>query len=132
MKVLVTGGGGFLGSAIVRMLMAAGHSTRSFSRGEYPHLRATGIDCYRGDIADPQALRLAAQGCDAVIHTAAKAGVWGAAADYRRINVAGTDNVIQTCRELNIARLVHTSSPSVVFSGADEVGIDETTPYAPR
>lgn len=132
MNVLVTGGGGFLGSAIVRMLIAAGHRARSFSRNDYPHLHAAGVETLRGDVADAKALRRAASDCDAVIHTAAKAGVWGAAEDYRRINVQGTDNVIQVCRDLKIGRLVYTSSPSVVFNGNDEDGITETAPYASR
>jgi len=132
MKVLVTGGTGFLGSAIVRMLIGKGHTARSFSRGDYPHLRAAGMDIQRGDLTDMNALRQAASGCDAVIHTAAKAGVWGPAEDYVRTNVQGTRNVIQVCRELQIRRLVYTSSPSVVFSGCDEEGIDESTPYAQR
>lgn len=132
MKVLVTGGTGFLGSAIVRMLRSNGHTTVSFSRGDYPHLRATGIDLQRGDLTDVKALRQAASGCDAVIHTAAKAGVWGPAEDYERTNVQGTRNVIQVCRELQIRRLVYTSSPSVVFMGCNEDGIDESTPYAQR
>lgn len=129
MKVLVTGGGGFLGSAIIQALTASGHSARSFSRGDYPHLRAAGVEVRRGDICDARALRLAADGCDAVIHAAAKAGVWGAADEYQRINVQGTQNVIDVCRELNIERLVYTSSPSVVFAGEDENGIDESVPY---
>ena len=132
MKVLVTGGTGFLGSAIVRMLIAKGHTTRSFSRGDYPHLRAAGMDIQRGDLTDIKALRQAAGGCEAVIHTAAKAGVLGPAEDYERTNVQGTRNVIQVCRELQIRRLVYTSSPSVVCTGGDEDGIDESTPYAQR
>lgn len=132
MKVLVTGGGGFLGSAIIQALVASGHSARSFSRGDYPHLHAAGVEVWRGDICDAQALRLAAEGCEAVIHAAAKAGVWGDASEYQRINVQGTQNVIDVCRELNIERLVYTSSPSVVFAGEDEDGIDESVPYPQR
>jgi nucleoside-diphosphate-sugar epimerase len=130
MKVLVTGGTGFLGSAIVRMLIGKGHTAISFSRGDYPHLHAAGMDIQCGDLTDMKALRQAASGCDAIIHTAAKAGVWGSAEDYERTNVQGTQNVIQVCRELGVRRLVYTSSPSVVFTGGDEDGIDESTPYA--
>jgi len=132
MKVLVTGGTGFLGSAIVRMLIGKGHTAVSFSRGNYSHLCATGMDIQQGDLKDIKALCQAASGCDAVIHTAAKAGVWGPAEDYERTNVQGTQNVIQVCRELQIRRLVYTSSPSVVFTGGDEDGIDESAPYAQR
>jgi nucleoside-diphosphate-sugar epimerase len=90
------------------------------------------MDIQRGDLTDMNALRQSAAGCDAVIHTAAKAGVWGPAENYERTNVQGTRNVIQICRELQVRRLIYTSSPSVVFTGCDEDGIDESTPYAKR
>ncbi len=130
MRVLVTGGAGFLGSAIIRLLLDQGHTPRNFSRGDYPKLHEAAIETYRGDITDLNSLRLAASDCDAVIHTAAKAGVWGAREDYFQTNVQGTHNVITVCREFKIRRLIHTSSPSVVFTGHDEIGIDESTPYA--
>ena len=130
MRVLVTGGGGFLGSAIIRMLAEQGYTPRNFSRGDYCELREAGIETLRGDITDLRSLRLAARDCDAVIHTAAKAGVWGSREDYFRINVQGTRNIISVCRELKIQRLIYTSSPSVVFTGHDEAGINESAPYA--
>jgi nucleoside-diphosphate-sugar epimerase len=64
-----------------------------------------------------------------VFHIAAKAGVWGPADEYQRANVTGTENVIQACREFGIRKLIYTSSPSVVYLGVDEAGIDESTPY---
>ena len=132
MKVLVTGGTGFLGSAIVQMLLGKGHSVVSFSRRGDSKLGKSGNQIQHGDLADLKAVRQAANGCEAVIHTAAKAGVWGPAEEYTRTNVQGTKNIIQVCRELQIPRLVYTSSPSVVFTGHDEDGIDESTPYARR
>lgn len=129
MKVLVTGAGGFLGGAIARALIARGHAVRSFSRGRYPSLDALGVEHARGDLADRDAVRRAAEGCDAIVHTAAKAGVWGDPRDYHRANVLGTENVIAACRAASIARLVYTSTPSVVHQGGDIEGGDESLPY---
>ena len=129
MRALVTGGGGFLGEAIVRRLRARGDEVRSLARGDYPALREIGVDVHRGDIGDSEAVHAAAEGCDVVFHVAAKAGIWGPYEEYHRANVVGTENVIGACRAHGIGKLVHTSSPSVVFDGEDQEGVDETTPY---
>jgi 2-alkyl-3-oxoalkanoate reductase len=132
MRVLVTGGGGFLGSALCRALLARGDAVRSLARGDYPALAALGVETHRGDVADAAAVMKAAAGCDAVCHVAAKAGVWGPFAEYYQANVVGTRNVIDACRKHGVARLVYTSSPSVVYAGGDECGIDESAPYPER
>jgi nucleoside-diphosphate-sugar epimerase len=129
MKALVTGGGGFLGGAIVRSLLARGDSVRSLSRGHYPALQALGVEQVRGDLADPETVQRAVEGCSLVFHVAAKAGIWGPAAEYYRSNVTGTRNVIAACRTCGVERLVFTSSPSVVFNGRDMEGVDESVPY---
>jgi len=129
MKALVTGGGGFLGSAIVRQLRARGDEVVSFSRANYPELAALGVEQRSGDLADQQAVLEAARGCDTVFHVAAKAGVWGSFEDYHRANVIGTENVLAACRAHAIQRLVYTGSPSVVFDGSDVEGGDESLPY---
>ncbi len=132
MRVLVTGGGGFLGSALARQLLARGAQVRSLSRGNYPELARLGIETIRGDICDPMAVAKAVNGCDIVFHTAAKAGIWGSWRDYFRTNVLGTRTLLEACRRLNVPRFVFTSSPSVVFNGGDAAGIDESAPYARR
>jgi nucleoside-diphosphate-sugar epimerase len=71
----------------------------------------------------------AANGCDAVIHAAAKAGVWGPYQEYFKTNVLGTQNVLNACRRRGIAKLVYTSTPSVAFDGTDQNGVDESAPY---
>lgn len=129
MKALVTGGGGFLGKAIVKLLREKGHEVRSFSRKEYPDLTALGVEHCCGNLSDLQAVETAVAGCDMVFHVAAKAGVWGAYQEYYQANVVGTENVIRACRSQAVAKLVYTSSPSVVFDGSDMEGVDESVPY---
>ena len=129
MNALVTGGGGFLGGAIVRMLRQRGDEVTSFSRGEHPQLATLGVRQVRGDLGDPKALERAAEVCDIVFHVAAKAGIWGEYDDFHRANVTGTANVLAACRVHGIRRLVYTSSPSVVFDGNDVSGGDESLPY---
>jgi nucleoside-diphosphate-sugar epimerase len=128
-KALVTGGGGFLGQAVCARLIARGDRVVSLARGDYPALRQMGVEARQGDVADAEAVRAAAQGCDAVFHTAAKAGIWGPYKEYYRTNVIGTRNAIEACRTLGVPRLIHTSSPSVVYHGRDEAGVNESEPY---
>ena len=118
--------------AIVRNLRARGDDVRSFSRGTYPALERLGVESVRGDLADEAAVLRAARGCDIVFHVAAKAGVWGSTESYHRANVVGTDNVLKACSEASIQRLVYTSTPSVTFAGTDQIGVDESAPYAER
>jgi nucleoside-diphosphate-sugar epimerase len=128
-KALVTGGGGFLGSGIVRMLLDKGLTVRSLQRSDNTELKNLGVEIIRGDISDRDTVINAAEGCDVIFHVAAKAGVWGDYDDYYQCNVSGTKNIIDACRTHNIQKLIYTSSPSVVFAGEDEKNINESTPY---
>jgi nucleoside-diphosphate-sugar epimerase len=130
MKALVSGGGGFLGSAIIRRLRERGHRVCSFSRRRYAKLDTLGVTQQQGDLADSIAVSRAASGCDMVFHAAAKTGVGGRYRDYYLANVLGTANVLTACRHHGIARLVYTSSPSVVFDGRDLAGANESIPYS--
>ncbi|MBZ4040634.1 2-alkyl-3-oxoalkanoate reductase [Novilysobacter selenitireducens] len=131
MKILVTGGGGFLGQALCRGLVERGHDVASFNRGHYAELDALDVVQHRGDLADAEAVHAAAAGCDAVFHNAAKAGAWGPYEDYHRANVLGTRNVIAACRAHGIGRLVYTSTPSVTHRATHPVegGTADTVPY---
>ena len=129
MKALVTGGNGFLGTEICRQLRARGDEVVSLSRRDAPHLRDLGVTVEQGDVAELAVVERAARGADVVFHVAAKAGIWGARADFERSNVAGTKAVVEVCLRQGIAKLVHTSSPSVVASGSDLAGVDERVPY---
>ena len=128
--ILVSGGRGFLGGAVVRRLVARGEAVRSLQRQDSPALRELGVDVVRADLADRDAVIQAAKGCDAVIHIAAKTGVWGPYADYYRANVLGTRNVLEACAANDIRRLVYTSTPSVIHAGGDVEGVDERAPLA--
>jgi nucleoside-diphosphate-sugar epimerase len=75
--ILVTGGGGFLGRAIVRRLLQLGLSVRSFSRRRHAELTLLDVEQIRGDLADPEAVLKAVGGGEIVIHTAAKPPPWG-------------------------------------------------------
>ncbi len=127
--ILVTGGGGFIGSALVRALVERGDRVRVLGRRRYPYLPPA-VEQVRGDIADPAVVHQALAGVETVFHVAARAGVWGPRQDFFRTNVQGTANVIRGCLARGVASLVHTSSPSVVFSGRDLEGVDEAQPYA--
>jgi len=129
-KVVVTGGGGFLGRHLVAALLERGASVVSYARGRYPELEAKGATCVRGDLDDRTALGRALDGATVVFHVAAKAGIWGEKREYERVNVAGTENVLAVARAAGVGRLVYTSSPSVCFDGEDHVQAGNDLPYA--
>ncbi len=131
-KVLVTGGGGFLGRAIVKRLLQKGDRVISLSRRFYPELERIGADQVQGDIKDKAVLDKTLADVDTVFHTAAKADIWGKKADFFNTNVTGTENVIKACLKHKVKRLVYTSSPSVVFHGRDMTGVDESVACARR
>jgi nucleoside-diphosphate-sugar epimerase len=128
--ILVTGGGGFVGGAIVKRLIDQGAKVRSLSRQYYPELSAAGVQQIQGDLQDAEIVSTACRGIDTVYHVAAKPGVWGPYDAYYRTNVIGTENIINACKRHQVAKLIYTSTPSVIFNGQDMVGVDESVPYA--
>jgi len=133
MKILVTGGSGFLGRYLVEALLKAGHtSIRIFNRSGCSCFQTPNVEVVRGDLANYTAVNNACKGCDAVFHVAAKAGVWGSYHAYYRPNVIGTENVIKACKTNGIKYLIYTSSPSVVYKGQDLTNADERTSYGTR
>jgi nucleoside-diphosphate-sugar epimerase len=125
---LVTGGTGFLGRRIVERLLWQGRPVSVVARNPAPDLEARGVRFIRADLGDADAIRAACAGARTVFHAAAKVGVWGPYAEYFRANVLGTRAVIAGCREHGVARLVYTSTPSVVYNGRDISGADESLP----
>jgi nucleoside-diphosphate-sugar epimerase len=132
MKVLVTGGSGFLGSALCKGLLAQGHQVISFQRSFSPELEHLGVRQVLGALDDKEKVLEALQAQDAVIHNAAKASAWGSWHDFYQTNVVGTQNIIEGCQQLGIQKLVYTSTPSVVHQGRTAVagGNEQNTPYA--
>jgi len=129
MKVLVTGGVGFLGARIARLLLARGHEVTVCSREATRHRTPDTRHAVDLDLRNADAVSNAIAGQDAVFHVAAKAGVWGKRAEYFGINVTGTRNVLAACQKHGVKKLIYTSTPSVVFSGSLPGGANESAPY---
>jgi nucleoside-diphosphate-sugar epimerase len=128
-KILVTGAGGFLGGYIVKELLKNNYEVHSFSRGSYKQLEKLNVVQHLGSLEKYDDIKSALRGVDAVIHCASKVGMLGNYQDFFQTNVIGTENIIKAMKELNISRLVYTSTPSVVFGKDDLINADETTPY---
>ncbi len=128
-KILITGGGGFVGKEIARQAIEKGLSVSVFGRNHYPELEEMGAVCIKGDIRSSTDLKSACSTMDTVFHVAALAGIWGDWSDYHSINVLGTRNVLESCKTNKVARLVYTSTPSVVFNRENLTGEDETLAY---
>ncbi|HLX36504.1 MAG TPA: hopanoid-associated sugar epimerase [Candidatus Binataceae bacterium] len=110
---LVTGANGFLGSHVVRALLARGDRVRALARLNADISALRGVECaiVRGDVRDIDSLRAAAKGCDEVYHVAADYRLWVVDhAPMYAINVDGTRNVIDAAREARVSRIVHTST----------------------
>lgn len=130
--VAITGGGGFLGKALLRRCLAEGWKVRAVGRSPQPEIDALdGAEFFPLDVSlekNRPALARIFAGTDVVFHTAAKAGIWGKYKDFARANIAGTRNVIDACRDAGTSNLVYTSTPSVAFSGAPIRGGNESLP----
>lgn len=124
-RILVTGATGVVGGAAVRALFTQGHTVVTAQRSELPgELRGLGIEQSRVDIRDQDALTRVMQGCDAVVHAAAKVDVVGPWSDYFDINVAGTRSVLAAAQACGVHRFVYVSSPSVAHAGRPLIGAD--------
>ena len=129
---LVTGGTGFLGRRIVERLLAQHRPVAVAGRNPAPDLEARGVRVIRAPLEEAGAVAAACAGVETVFHVAAKVGVWGRHGDFFRANVLGTRAVIEGCRAHGVLRLVHTSTPSVVYNGRDLAGADESLPLTDR
>lgn len=139
-QVLVTGADGFIGSHLTEALVRQGYKVRAFtlynsfgSLGWLDHSAADvrgKFEVFQGDVRDPNGVRTAMKGCDAVLHLAALIGIpysYHSPDTYVDTNVRGTLNVLQAARDLNVSRLVHTST-SEVYGTARYVPITEQHP----
>lgn len=131
-SALVLGATGFLGSRLVTALKKNRIAVRALARptSDVSPLAAAGIEIVTGDLADEDALARAVAGQSLVFHAAARVGDWGAADEFRRVNVDGTARVIAACRKRRVRRLVHVSSLTVLGLPRDGARVDEETPPA--
>jgi dTDP-glucose 4,6-dehydratase len=140
MKVLVTGADGFIGSHLTEELVRRGHDVRAFvlynSFGSWgwldtvPDEVRARLDVFAGDVRDPNGVRQAVEGCEAVLHLAALIAIpysYHSPDTYVDTNVKGTLNVLQAARALGVRRLIHTST-SEVYGTARFVPITEEHP----
>ncbi len=130
MKVLVTGGTGFLGSHLVDALLGQGHEV--FAMGRNFQGWSCAAKPIRADLRDRAAVMKACSGMDAVFHAGALSAAWGSKEDFFETNVEGTRRVVDGCCAHGVSRLIYVSSPSVVFDGGDQVCITEDAPYPER
>lgn len=142
MKVLVTGAAGFIGSHLSEFLVQKGFEVKAFVR--YNSKNGWGwldesplkenIEVYSGDIRDFDAVKDAMKGIDAVFHLAALIGIpysYISPLAYIKTNIEGTYNILQAARELDIQRIIHTST-SEIYGTAQYVPIDEKHPVNPQ
>ena len=132
MRVLVTGGSSLIGAGVAAALAERGDEVVVQQRSRSDALAALDLRQELGDIRDPDAVRSAAEGCEAIVHLAAKVGVVGQWEDYRSINVDGTRNVLAAARRLGIGQVVHVSSPSVAHGGEPIIGGAAAAPVLGR
>ena len=140
MKVLVTGSDGFIGSSLVEVLVSSGFEVKAFvcynsfnSWGWLDHLDNSilkNIEIFQGDVRDSNGVKEALKGCGAVVHLAALIGIpysYHSPQTYIDTNVVGTLNVLQAAKDLEINKVIHTST-SEVYGTAEYVPIDEKHP----
>lgn len=126
--IAVTGASGHLGVSVCRLLLKNNYKVRALQRKPYKVFSELGIEEFLGDVADKEYMEQALQGVDAVIHCAAKISIDGDKdGEVARINVAGTQCVIDTCVKLNIKNLVHISSIHAFNQGTNQQ-VNATSP----
>ena len=140
MKTLITGADGFIGSHLTEALVRQGHDVRAFvlynsfnSWGWLDHCAQDvqgKFEVFSGDVRDPNGVRTAMKGCDAVLHLAALIAIpysYHSPDTYIDTNIKGTLNIVQAARDLSVAKVVHTST-SEVYGTARFVPITEDHP----
>ena len=134
MRILVTGGTGFLGQHLVQALLERGHQVWMLGRhfASAGGLLAAGASKVQADLRDCASIIDACAQMDAVYHVGALSAPWGRSADFHAINVGGTEHVVAGCVRHGVGRLIVVSSPSVLFNGRDQHLLTDAAPYPAR
>jgi 2-alkyl-3-oxoalkanoate reductase len=122
-KVLVTGATSLLGRATVDLLIARGDDVTVFQRSEFGGPVSDAVSEVLGDINNPDDVAAAVDGQSAIIHLAAKVAAVGQWHDFARVNIEGTEGLLNSARQAGVGRVVHVSSPSVAHGGDALVGV---------
>lgn len=128
----VTGGSGFVGRNLIAMMVAKDWTVKALARSAKAEaaVREAGAQPVKGDLDDLAAMREGMRGCDVVFHSGAKVEDWGVLDDFFRINVQGTQNVIDAAKAAGVKKLVHVSTEAVLVGGPPIINADETWPRA--
>jgi len=130
MKTLLTGATGFVGAAVLRRLVEAGYSVRALVRPNSDRRNLSGVDCetITGDLAEPESLKGAVRGCEAVFHVAADYRLWVVDREkMHRINIRGTVDLLRIAAAAGVSRIVYTSSVATLRLLEGGVSADETS-----
>jgi nucleoside-diphosphate-sugar epimerase len=132
-SAFVTGGSGFIGSALIRRLVGSGTTVRALARSPRAAaaVEALGAEPVHGELSDLEAMAAGADGCAAAFHLAAHLGTWGRPEDFMRDNVAGTENALAACRQAGVERFVHCGTEAALIAGDPLRNVDETAPLRP-
>lgn len=132
MKIFVTGGSGFVGGYLIPKLIAHGYDVLALARSEtaIKKVESAGATSIKGDITDQSVLDVALQGCDVVIHAAAAFDMWGDEDYFYKINVEGTQKLVESAQKNEVKRFIYISAASVIADGTPAHWVDET--YMPK
>ncbi len=127
--VLLTGATGFVGSHVAEALVARGDTVRTLARNgsDTAFIESLGVVVVRGDLTDAEAIKRAVEGCDVVVHCAAKVGDWGHVDEYRKVNVEGLRSLLDAVLGKPLHRFVHVSTLGV-YAARHHYATDETEP----
>jgi nucleoside-diphosphate-sugar epimerase len=129
-NAFVTGGSGFIGGRLIERLRTDGHTVHALARSSSAagRVRARGAEPVEGELANVEAMRAGAEGCELAFHAAATLGDWGRREDFERGNVEGTKNALRACTEAGVRRFVHVGTEAVLLAGEPLVEVEETAP----
>ena len=134
MQVFVTGGSGFVGRNLITALVADGITVRALARSETARqtVKELGAEPIDGDLDDQDALAKGVRTADAVYHSAAWVKGWGDPKEAERVNVQGTQNLLDAAKSAKVPRFVHVSTETVLNDGGPLIDANETWPYPAR